>query len=184
LYPVCICIEFRTPIILSISMNLCLKRCENLRCYHRGSFKFLLKGQRSVPSTHLFPKGAETAQRCYRRRSWGRKRDFVVSPRFRFSCGWKQKERGSLCGWSSICLLLSRGLSSGRAPKTLHGPRSFISNASDTRALFSTCTRRIHQNVRASCTYTRTSLIFSLHGGQVGVTTTCSGRFSERQRCD
>lgn len=67
--------------------------------------------------------------------------------------------------------------SSGRAPETLHGPRSFISNASDTRALFSTCTRRIHQNVRASCTYTCT-LISSLHG-QVRVTRTALASFLE-----
>lgn len=30
-----------------------------LAATNRGSFKFLLKGQRSVPSTHLFSKGAE-----------------------------------------------------------------------------------------------------------------------------
>lgn len=145
----------------------------------RGSFESLRKGQRSVPSAHLFPKEAEMTQRCYRRRSWRRERErFRSFTTFSVFVRLKAKGKGSLCGRSSIRLLLSGGPSSGRAPETLHGPRSFISNASDTRALFSTCTRRIHRNVRASCTYTRT-LISSLHGGQVGVTRTALAGFLE-----
>lgn len=143
----------------STSINLCLRRCENLSCYQRIFRVSFLKGQRSVPSSASVPErsrndAAMLSAKELRER--GRFRSFTT---FSVFVAVESKRKGDPYAAGPLFVSFSRGPSSGRAPETLHGPRSFISNASDTRALFSTCTRHIHQNVRASCTYTRTSLI-------------------------
>lgn len=125
---------------------------------------------------HLFPKEAEIAMLSAKElRERKRFRSFTT---FSVFVRLKAKGKGILMRpvLYSSPTLGDRRRDVHRKLCTGHG---FISNASDTRALFSTCTRRIHQNVRASCTYARTSLISSLHGGQVGVTRTALAGFLE-----
>lgn len=66
-----------------------------------------------------------------------------VEKRFRsfttFSVFVRSKGKGILMRPVSLLPVLVRR-PSGRAPETQHEPRTFISNASDTRASFSTCT--------------------------------------------
>lgn len=128
-------------------------------------------------------KGSETAQRCYRRRSWERKR-FRSFTTFSVFVRSKAKGKGILMR-PVLPLFVSffrRRSSTRRAPETLHGPWSFISHASDTRASRSSlahppkCARILHVHVY-------TSHLFSLHGGWGRVHENCPGRFSERQRC-
>jgi len=167
--------------MLRLYLRTYVRRCENLNCYQR-IFRVSSKGTTEEPS--VVPQCI-----CSRKKPrWysdvisegveGERERFRSFTTFSVFVRLKAKGKGILMRpvlYSSPSLGRS---SSERAPETLHGPRSFISNASDTRALFSTCTKRIHQNVRASCTYTRT-LISSLHGGQVRVTRTALASFLE-----
>lgn len=134
----------------------------------KSFFDSFLKGQRSLPRASV----PERQRQGPRRRSDAigegveRERDFVVSPRFRFSCGRKQKERGSLCGRSY--LYSSPSLGDGH-PRDVHRKpcigRGVLSRVHLTPAPL-VLHLRIHQNVRASCTCTRTPRIFSpLHVG-------------------
>lgn len=155
---------------------------KNLGCYQEF-LRVFSKGT-ALTSMHICPrkttKGSETAQRCYRSEGVERERDFVVSPRFRFSCGRKQKERGSLYARPVLPLFVSfsRRRSSTRTctGNPAMGQWSFISRASDTRASRSPlahppkCARILH-------VHAYTSHHFSLHGGWVEVTRTAPAGF-------
>lgn len=127
----------------------------------KSFFESFLKGQRSFLRASV----PERQRKGPRRRSdvigegVERERDFVVSPRFRFSCGRKQKERGSLCG---LPLFVSFSRRDGHADvhrKPCMG-RGVLSRVHLTPAPL-VLHLRIHQNVRASCTCTRAPRIFS-----------------------
>jgi len=145
---------------------------EFLRLFSKGS---ALTSTRICPRTTT--KGSETAQRCYRRRSWERKR-FRSFTTFSVFVRSKAKGKGILMR-PVLPLFVSfsrRRSSTRRAPETLHGPWSFISRASDTRASHSPlahppkCARILH-------VHAYTSHLFSLHGGWVEVTRTAPAGF-------
>lgn len=127
----------------------------------KSFFESFLKGQRSLPCASVPErprKGSETAQRCYRRRSWERKRFRSFAT---FSVFVRSKAKGKRIpmrpGPTSIRLLHSVTV----VHETCTGNSAWALSRMHLTPASLVLHLRIHQNVRASCTCTRTPRIFS-----------------------
>lgn len=172
-------------ICISVMLRLYLWICDNvknLNCYQE--FLRVFSKRTALTSTRICPrkttKRSETAQRCYRRRSWERKRFRSFTT---FSVFVRSKAKGKGIPMRPVLPLFvsfsRRQSSTRRAPETLHGLWSFISHASDTRVSRSPlahppkCARILHVHAYSSHLFLPSWRMGRGHEN-------CSGRFSER----